>query len=828
MRRSPTLLLIRLALATCAAFAFGPLALSQIAMQVDHRGVFTKVIAISDVRLFVANEKGRKVRAEFSNLRFEDAGKYAEGLVQVEYGKRKVQENTGDGKFEMDKQNFEMEIFFTSDRNLSGCYFVLFFSSNGTVANYYQSIGSLSAGKKKSVNVKMPAHVDKLGITHVFSKGIEVATNQSVPSQSVEEEFNALIGGFQGVPITTLYYTPRSFPHVLSKDGKILATVRDRKTHSEIIILDTSTLKIIDKVKVGDFDEEVKDLRWLDAETLVFIHDRSLKMYALSSSEVVELRKNADRIVMSLDDDTHVIYTTDPIYHYSWYYGSRLRKLVEPRKYYKFNCQTKRVDPDILNVGERDNRGWFDNDGIYRLRTDYDGSRVKIQYRKSRKSDWEYLDDICQEEKLSFNYKSSDLLYQNVFIHDFAADNDKLLIYTSYASDTLALCEFDLNSGKISKGLYRDPDFDLGGPDVSDSSILYSENKEILGLSYWKEKLHVKWVKPEFTSIQEQVNLALPAFCNNPIAWTDNASIIIYHSFSDQNPGSYFMFRAATNELIRLLDVKPELSQYELASTVPFQFEARDGKLINGYLTLPPNYKNEQKLPMIVMPHGGPTVRDYWRYTPRIQFLATRGFAVLSVDYRGSAGYGRAHMHAGLVGNLDTIPIDDIADATRFVVSEGIADPDKICIIGGSWGGYSVYMSLVRYPEMYKCGVAFAAPTHLKRMLSYDRYVGNSYGRAFMRKLLEVGEEEGGKDYLERVSPLYHADKIQAPLLIAHGEKDWRVSIDQAELMDKALRKSSKECEFIVFPDSGHGFNEADTTHYLNVLDKFIRKHLEL
>jgi len=263
----------------------------------------------------------------------------------------------------------------------------------------------------------------------------------------------------------------------------------------------------------------------------------------------------------------------------------------------------------------------------------------------------------------------------------------------------------------------------------------------------------------------------------------------------------------------------------QMAAIKPIQYRSRDGLAINGYLTLPLENVGTN-LPMIVVPHGGPWVRDRWRFDPMVQFLANRGYAVLQMNFRGSTGYGLKFESAGFKdwgGKMQ----DDITDGVRWAISQGIANPDRIAIFGTSYGGYAALMGLITTPQLYKCGISYAGVTDINALIRGMRFRGE-FGNDIEQVWLErVGDYRSDRKHLDAISPVRLVEKIQAPVLLAYGGRDPKVKVEEGRDLAKALKKKHKKFELIIEPDEGHGFHsERAQTNLFNRVELFLKENL--
>ena len=296
---------------------------------------------------------------------------------------------------------------------------------------------------------------------------------------------------------------------------------------------------------------------------------------------------------------------------------------------------------------------------------------------------------------------------------------------------------------------------------------------------------------------------------------SDDESLAIVYVYSDKNPGDYYLFE--TNELKAqmLVSKHPQIDSKKMSETTSFNFIARDGLNINAYLTKPINH-DDKKLPLVVLPHGGPHgVRDFWGYDWEVQLLANRGYAVMQVNFRGSGGFGTTFEEDGY-GNWGTSMQDDLTAATIELINNGTVDPKKICIYGASYGGYAALTGTFREPDLYKCAIGsmgvYSLPMMFERGDMPKRESGMNYLNKVLGNDLEVQKQR---------SPVFNADKIKANILLIHGAKDERAPIEQAEALMQAFDNVGKKYQWLKLNDEAHGYYDEKNrvTVYNKILD---------
>jgi len=303
-------------------------------------------------------------------------------------------------------------------------------------------------------------------------------------------------------------------------------------------------------------------------------------------------------------------------------------------------------------------------------------------------------------------------------------------------------------------------------------------------------------------------------------SWSDDGNLFVFHVSSDRNPGEYYLFDRAAKRARYLFATRSWIDPKQMAERRPIHYEARDGTLIRGYLTVPP--QGDAPWPMVVLPHGGPFgIQDGWRWDPDAQFLAGRGYAVLQVNFRGSGGYG-ADFHDAGIHQWGTGMINDITDGTRWAIESGVAHANNICVFGVSFGGYSSMMSAVREPELYQCVVAYAGVYDLRTLNRKSDTGQFSRGRNFIDDYIGDSNE----DLLEH-SPITYIDKLKAPVMIVHGINDERTPYKDAKTLRSALKQRDIPYEWFVRDREGHGFRKPENRlEFYDALDDFLSKHL--
>ena len=353
-----------------------------------------------------------------------------------------------------------------------------------------------------------------------------------------------------------------------------------------------------------------------------------------------------------------------------------------------------------------------------------------------------------------------------------------------------------------------------------------ARTEELAATVYVGERQRVYPKTEEFEQKYQTLKQKLPDGEISMGASTEDFRTHIVSVEQDVNPGATYLFDAESGTIEKLYESRPELPAQHLAEMKPITYEARDGLEIPAYLTLPKGVEAEN-LPTVIYVHGGPWARDTWGYDALAQFLANRGYAVLQPNFRGSSGYGQSFLHAGDEEWGTGAMQHDITDGVQYLIDQGIADPDRVGIFGGSYGGYATLAGVTFTPDLYAAGVPYVAPSNLLTLIeSFPAYwqpylEGTWYER--------VGNPENPEDRtrLKRQSPLFKANQITAPLLVIHGANDPRVKQQESDQIVATLRDQGHPVEYIVAPDEGHGFsNEDNRLAFSTAMEKFLAQHL--
>jgi dipeptidyl aminopeptidase/acylaminoacyl peptidase len=600
------------------------------------------------------------------------------------------------------------------------------------------------------------------------------------------------------IPRAVLFGNPVKTSPLVSPDGKRLAYLApDEKNVLQVWV---QTLGQDDARQVtNDRKRGIRSHRWTYApDTLVYLQDNdgdeNFHVYSVNLADNVVRDLTPFQGVRAQMLDPHRDFPNEVLV------GLNLKNR-RVHDVYRIDLTTGAVVLDTKNPG--DVLGW-DTDARFRVRAAQaatpDGG-TEVRYRADEKSPWQTVvkwgPDDADGRVVGFN-----------------AAGDALWLLSSEGRDTLALVKRDLETGK-EEVIAADKRADASNP-------LFNPNTHAVeAVAFNREKVRWQAIDPAVGEDLETVRKNTPGEPTVVSADRDRKTWVVSCSF-DLGGAVYYLYERPTKKLTKLFAAQPALERYKLAPMKPVTIKSRDGLEMVCYLTLPVGVE-AKNLPTVLNVHGGPWGRDSWGFNPTAQWLANRGYAVLEVNYRGSAGFGKKFLHAGdreWAGKMH----DDLIDAVNWAVKQGYADPKRVAIFGGSYGGYAALVGVTFTPDVFACAVDVVGPSNLVTLLrSIPPYW------APMKKMLtmRVGDPDKEEEFLRSRSPLFKADRIKVPLLIAQGANDPRVKQAESEQIVQAVRQAGKPVEYLLFPDEGHGFARPENRlKFYAAAEAFLAKHL--
>ncbi len=488
---------------------------------------------------------------------------------------------------------------------------------------------------------------------------------------------------------------------------------------------------------------------------------------------------------------------------YEWKFPSTILVQMNQRDpkvfdVYRIDLGSGKVELDTQNPGDVET--WqADNELQVRgAQAETQDGGIIVRVRDDNKSPWRELVRWSADETFGG-------------VNGFSPDNKSLWVTTSLDVNAARLLEIDIVTGKR-KVITEDPQFDVR------NTINNPKTNALEAVSYSKQRTEYVFIDPsvktDFDILKQVRGGDIEAISSD----LSNSKWIV-DFVGDDTPEYWYIYDRASKKATLLFSNRPKLEKYKLSSMKPIEFAARDGMKLYGYLTTPAGVQSKD-LPVVLYVHGGPWSRDDWGYNRGVQWLANRGYAVLQINFRGSTGYGKQYVNAGdrqWAGTMHT----DLLDGKDWIIKQGIANPAKVCIMGGSYGGYATLAGVAFSPDAFACGVDIVGPSNLYTLLKTTP----PYWSVFLATLHKrMGDSQ---QILEQQSPLFKADQIMVPLLIGQGANDPRVNKAESDQIVAAMRKNNKPVEYYVFPDEGHGFARPANNEAFNAAtEAFLAKYL--
>ncbi len=598
------------------------------------------------------------------------------------------------------------------------------------------------------------------------------------------------------IPMRDFFKNPEKAYFQISPDGNYISFTQPYEKRMNIFVQarGSNEAKRITSIT----DRDLSEYFWKGNERLLYFKDfggdENFHLFAVDrdGKNTKDLTPFDSVRVMLIDDLKD--HETDVIIGMN----KRNREIFDA---YKLNTITGELTLVAENPGNI--TGWLtDHDGRIRIAITTDGVNTSLLYRENEKDSFKVI--------LTTNFKES---FSPLF---FTFDNKNLYAASNLGRDKVAIVKFDLASAREIELIYEHSEVDVDG-------MTYSRLRKVTTvISYTTWKTERKFLDKETEELYKKLQKQLPEYEVFITFNNKNENVFTVRTISDRTLGSYYLYDKSTDKLTKLADRNPWLNENDLAEMKPISYKSRDGLSIHGYLTLPKG-KGQKNLPVVVNPHGGPWFRDVWGFNPEVQFLVNRGYAVLQMNFRGSTGYGKKFWETSFKQWGKTMQ-DDISDGAKWLIDQGIADPKRIAIYGGSYGGYATLAGLAFTPDLYACGVDYVG---VSNMFTFMKSIP-PYWKPYLDMFHEmVGDPSKDSLLFVSVSPVFHVDRIKAPLLVAQGAKDPRVNLNESNQIVEALKKRGIDVPYLVKDNEGHGFaNEENRFDFYDAMEKFLAKHL--
>lgn len=605
------------------------------------------------------------------------------------------------------------------------------------------------------------------------------------------------------IPLEDFFRNSERTGYQLSPDGSYISYMAPYKDRLNVFVrrvdeTDEHAIRI-----TNETERSVAGYMWADNQRLLYMKDsagdENYQLYGVHRDGSDDRAYTAfDGVRTSLIDDLEEQQGVVMIGM-----NKRNPEVFDP---YRLNIETGELTLLAENPGNI--QGWMtDHDGRLRVATAIvDGVNTQILYRDT--------EDEPFKPVLTTNFRDV------VSFMEFTPDNKEVYAATNLHRDKTILVRMNPATCEELEVLYENERYDI-------ASISYSRKRKKLLSVYCTG--HKEPVRHYFDAEEEQLRQRIKAHFPNQrygIADTDKAeeNYLIYVG-GDRTRGSYWHYNALTDEAKKIADLAPWIKSDEMNAMHPVCYTTRDGLQIEAYLTLPDGLTPDtaKQLPIVVNPHGGPWARDCWGYSSEVQFLSNRGYAVFQMNFRGSTGYGRHFLEASYK-QWGLKMQDDITDGVKWLIEKGIANPNRIAIYGGSYGGYATLAGLTFTPDLYACGIDYVGVSNLFTFMQTIP----PYWRPMLEMMYEqVGHPEHDADQLAATSPALHADKIKVPLFVAQGANDPRVNKAESDQMVEALRQRGVVVEYMVKDNEGHGFhNQENRFDFYRAMERFLKAHL--
>jgi len=606
------------------------------------------------------------------------------------------------------------------------------------------------------------------------------------------------------IPLPVLFGNPERVSPRISPDGTQLAWIAPHEGVLNVWVAPASAEAGLDlaaaRVVTSDTDRGIRQFAWAhDGRHLLYLQDTGGdENWRLHD---IDLHTMEHRDLTPFEGVQTELIAIEPEFPTQVLLGLN-KDNPQLHDVYRLDLVSGELTREVSNPGFI---GWL-ADASLAVRAGFqphpDGSMSVMVRDSADDGDWRELLAIEAEDALSTDAIS------------FSRDGASLLLASSVGAQTAQLVRIDLATGAADV-LASDAAADIGGvkldPHTREPQIVAVQKARteylVLDETVAADVVAIRALHPGDPSIQnaddaDQVWL---------VGFTNDAGPVPYYAYDRRTKTSQFLF-----------EHQPELTRYQLAAMEPFSFTARDGLTIHGYLTFPPDAPRSQ-LPAVLNVHGGPWARDRWGFGPEAQWLANRGYLCIQVNYRGSTGYGKAFINAG-DREWGAAMQDDLSDAVAHVVGQGWADPARVAIYGGSYGGYAALAGATFTPDLYRCAVDIVGPSNLITLIETIPPYWAPLIAQFHRR---VGDPAKDRDFLWSRSPLSAVDRIHIPLLIAQGANDPRVKQAESEQIVAALEKAGIDHDYMLFPDEGHGFAKPENRlKFYAEAERFLARHL--
>jgi len=618
------------------------------------------------------------------------------------------------------------------------------------------------------------------------------------------------------IPVEDFFKRSDFSNYQLSPDGKYLAAISPIGQRRNIAVIDLETRSAV--AVTGMKHADVTGFMWANNDRLLYFMDKdgneAFGIFAVNKDgsrprtliEPPETQiRGGSRIIRTAsvvnrlkNEPNYVLVSVSRIFHETVIQDIKRMNIISGR-----SSMVERNPGYIVSYLSNVN-----GDVIGAL--EFKDGKRKVMYRSTPKDDWRTLIEF--EDAVG-----------GFFPAWLSNDGSRMYVSSNVTPegnirDKAAIYRYDLENNKIGELIFEHDVVDVTG--VTGSELM----DEIVFVTYNDERPGRFYVDDKWEQLLTSIEAAFTDRIVSVTSITEDETKLIITAWNSRNAAAYYLYDRSTNSMEELGAAYDWLDENDLGEMTPVTIEARDGLRLPAYLTLPPD-SDGKNLPMVINPHGGPRGRDTWGFRSEVQLMANRGYAVLQVNFRGSTGYGQAFDKAGWK-KWGLEMQDDITDSVQWAIDEGIADPDRICIYGGSYGGYATMAGITFTPDLYQCAINYVGVTDIELLF---KTMPAAWRRLLPEMKRAIGDPKLDKELLHDRSPINHVDKIKVPLLMAYGLRDPRVVIDHAHNLEKQLKRYEIDYELMIKKKEGHGYRKFENqvefyTKLIDFLDANLKK----
>ncbi|MBB2146669.1 prolyl oligopeptidase family serine peptidase [Pedobacter sp. LMG 31464] len=601
------------------------------------------------------------------------------------------------------------------------------------------------------------------------------------------------------IPVDDFFKSQDKATYRISPDGKSLSYLKLQDKKQNLFVEDIATGKVVQLTHLHE--KNINFYSWVSNNELIYYKEKAGERFQ-SDLFIINKEGTKERQLGS-NEKSRIRVLEDQLIEDKFLLVLSNRRDSTVSDVYRLNVRDGKMEMAAQNPGNITN--WMtDSRGKLRMAVSSDGVNETLLYRENEEQELKPI--------ITNNFKTT------LFPVAFSEDKPNIIYAISNVNrDKNALIELDCTTGKEKSVLFANDTLN-----VVDAQ--YSRQKGKMAYvvyETWKKEKH--YLDDDAKILYQKLDKLLPKTESRIIDRDKNENVFVVRTFTDRNPGSYYLYSANSGTLKKLSDINSAINVEQMCEMKPISYIARDGLKINGYLTLPLN-TSAKDLPVVVMPHNGPGLRNTWGFNAEVQFLANRGYAVLQVNYRGSTGYGKSFYAAGFKQWGAKIQ-DDVDDGVQWLINRKIANPQKIAIYGSGFGGYIALNGAIKSPKLYKCA---ASNSGVLNLFSYLKSIP-PYFKSNLQMYYDVlGNPDTDVDYMRQASPVFHADKINIPIFITQNIKDPRINSSDAIQFVKELKKRNAPVTYFEKEETPFAMNREESRQKVyTALEQFLESNLK-